>query len=210
MLITLNFFHEIDPSSDLALIIFWQISCQLCHANFNMNTANLWFDIWFQSVLIHDCATIFMNSFWMHWYICTFSLIFGWCFFSRSPWCRRCWPVSCPTRWPAPCSLACPSPSTPTLPCPPSLPCLSWRNDQKPQPTTANQVIGWFHQYYFAGNYLEAIRGNKNLINLTDWIMFYLYIFMYLILYNFSFFAYSKDRNLLRSKQNRDLFQLCI
>ena len=36
--------------------------------------------------------------------------------------------------------------------------------------------------------------------------MFYLYIFMYLILYNFSFFAYSKDRNLLRSKQNRDLF----
>lgn len=81
MLITLNFFHEIDPSSDLALIIFWQISCQLCHANFNMNTANLWFDIWFQSVLIHDCATIFMNSFWMHWYICTFSLFLVGVFF---------------------------------------------------------------------------------------------------------------------------------
>lgn len=59
MLITIM--KEIDPSSDLALIIFWQISCQLCHANFNMKTANLWFDIWFQSVLIHDCATIFMN-----------------------------------------------------------------------------------------------------------------------------------------------------
>lgn len=146
-------------------------------------------------------ALIYMYIFHNFW------LVF---FFSRSPWCRRCWPVSCPTRWPAPCSLACPSPSTPTLPCPPSLPCLSWRNDQKPQLTTANQVIGWFHQYYFAGNYLEAIRGNKNLINLTDWIMFYLYIFMYLILYNFSFFAYSKDRNLLQSKQNRDLFQLCI